>query len=356
MEHANVIKKELERVVPILESLGFLIDTQQLHVGGERAVLSQEKLVLIGTDKDNRRIVIKCSRYKDGIKEIKHEKKIRDSLINVSYTNDSIAFPDEIYFNNKEGYSIFVTEYIAQDKVFVEHEIKDQFFMIIRALERQEAFHATTHEHVRNVRKTLKLMTEDEYSSSIQDFYSSIKTYKNSDVQHHIKDGLSFFEKNKEVINTYAGHLIHEDFVPHNFRIKGNQIYKLDYSSLQYGNKYESWARLLNYMVIHNPELEKLLNEHIQNERGEREYLSLKVMRVYKLFQLLNFYMSLLDRVDGNLLKLTKIRIEFWAKVMGNVVSDKYLSKGNLKDYKKKRDSLRSQEEKDRQREFAIAE
>jgi len=356
MNTKDTVKKELNKVTPIIESLGFSIDETQLHIAGERAVLSQEKLVLVGKDKHDKKVVIKCSAYKSGIDELKKEKKIRDSLVNVSYTDDSIALPEEIYYGSKDGYMLFVTEYISQDKVFVQHDIKEQFFMTLRAFERQEAFHATTHEHMREVKKNSTLMSEKEYSKNINKFYKNVSAYKNSDIQKLTDEGLDFFNTNKDVINTYAGYLIHEDLVPHNFRIKNNQIYMLDYSSLQHGNKYESWARFLNYMIIHNPELEKMLKNHLKKERGSREYLSLQVMRVYKIFQLMNFYMSLLDRVEDNLLKLTKIRLEFWANIIEHIIKDTDLSSGKLKDYKTKRDSLRSREEKERQREFAIAE
>ena len=36
-------------------------------------------------------------------------------------------------------------------------------------------------------------------------------------------------------------------------------------------------------MVHHNPDLEKILSEYVRANRGEEEYLSLRLMRVYKL-------------------------------------------------------------------------
>ena len=353
--YTEQIKKQVKKTSALLEKLGFVVAEKQLHIFGEREVLSQEKLVLEAFDAQNKKVMVKCSNTKAGIREIKKEKKIRDSLTTVSYSNDSIALPREVFYGSKNGYLFFITEFIPQDKIFVEHSLKEQFFMAMTLFERQESFHATTSEHLRSVQRTCSIFKKDTYIQNILFFYKKLQTYKNITVQNELKRGFDFFIKNADIIDTYCGYLIHEDIVPHNFRIKNNQLYILDYSSLQYAHKYESWARFLNYMVIHNPSLEQMIKKYLRTKRSEREYRSLQVMRIYKLFQLLFFYNNLLAKVDGNLLKLTKIRIAFWAGLIKHVIADTDMPKGVLRDYKAKRDRLRTSGEKERQREFAIA-
>jgi predicted solute-binding protein len=128
----------------------------------------------------------------------------------------------------------------------------------------------------------------------------------------------------------------------------------LDYSAFHFGNKYEEWARLLNYMVIHNPALERRLKKHIVNMRGETDYLDLRLMRIYKIGFLLAFYAQSLDKTSSDLHALTKRRIKFWHEVLQSVIDDKNLDEGILEDYLKNRDHLRSPEEKRRQKEFTL--
>jgi len=129
----------------------------------------------------------------------------------------------------------------------------------------------------------------------------------------------------------------------------------LDCSSIHFGNKYEGWARFLNYMVIHNPELEQFLNEYVLKNRGTNDYLNLRLMRVYKIGYLLKYYAESLEKTTGNLNTLTLKRINFWHEVLKAVLSDTQLSKEILQDYIENRDDLRSEEEKKRQREFSVA-
>ena len=129
----------------------------------------------------------------------------------------------------------------------------------------------------------------------------------------------------------------------------------LDCSSVYFGNKYEGWARFLNYMLIHNPELEKLLVAYIRDNRGKDEYLSLRLMRVYKVGELLEYYARSLPKTSDNLHVLTNVRLQFWRRVMEALLRDVPLKKEVVDQYIATRDTLRSFEEKERQREFAIA-
>ena len=64
---------ELAKARPLLARHGFILDEQQVHIGGERSVISGRKLVLLGKRAaDNRRVVIKI--------ETKIEQRTADGL------------------------------------------------------------------------------------------------------------------------------------------------------------------------------------------------------------------------------------------------------------------------------------
>jgi hypothetical protein len=351
------IKLELKNISPVLSGLGFELEKKQPHIGGERMILSQKKLVLLCTEKSTgNRAVAKCSKFKEGIDEIKREKEVRSHLTNVKFALDELALPKEMFFGEKNGYLIFITQYINQEKIFVGYSLLDQFFMALRALERQESFHATTYEHLNIIKNTFDVQTPQNYSEKFDYFIKNInKNCENSQISFLFEKTKKFFDENLKIIETYSYYLIHEDLVPHNFRIENLQIHTLDCASLHYGNKYESWARFLNYMTIHNPELENKLTNYIKNNRGENEYFCLRLMKIFKIAQLMNYHSGLLDKIDGNFLALTKIRLVFWSKFLSRLLEDKKISAAEHSDYIQKRNALRSEEEKERQREFAAA-
>jgi hypothetical protein len=143
--------------------------------------------------------------------------------------------------------------------------------------------------------------------------------------------------------------MVHEDFVPHNFRIKDNVLYFLDAEAVQFGNKYESWARFINFMIFHNSELEKKLTQYVK-EKGSEEYLSFRLMRILKAVQLLNYYTENLSKTTGNENILTKKRLEFWIQIIDHLIMDREIHQSYIEGYKNARDSLRSDEEKERQK------
>ena len=78
-------------------------------------------------------------------------------------------------------------------------------------------------------------------------------------------------------------------------------------------------------------------------------------MRVYKAGYLLDYYAGSIKKTEGDLRTLTELRLGFWNKAMKAVMEDSPLSEKIISEYKQKRDQLRSVEEKERQREFAVA-
>lgn len=353
----NSKTEELKEISSILNSLGFSLDESQPHISGERYLMTKDKLVLAGKNtKNGERVIIKASEHPDGKKEIEVEKNSRDLLKSLSFAKKAISFPDELYYGKHDNFLIWITAFIPQDKVFVAHGIEEQFFLALRAFEAQETFHATTFEHLQNIKTTFPIFKSPEYLKEFENFRKTIAENSSDDkLASTLVSANKFLKTHKETIDRYANHLTHTDFVPHNFRIKGHDVYMLDCSSVYFGNKYEAWARFLNYMLIHNPILERLLADYIFKNRGEEEYLSLRLMRIFKIGKLFEYYARSLKKTTGNLHSLTEARIEFWHHALQAILSDTPLPEKILSEYIKKRDSLRSPEEKERQREFALA-
>jgi len=347
---------ETEAIKQVVNPLGYILDEEQPHISGERFLMTRNKLVLMGRDKENMKVVIKVSGHPDGKKEIQYEKSARDLLQSVSFANDVLLFPKEIYFKQIGKYLIFITEYIGQEKVFVEHPLEQQFFMALKAFEAQEAFHATTFEHMKKIQTVFPIFSARTYFDSFNTFQKSVADLDEDGILEDVlAQAEKFLKEHKSTIDTYSNHLVHTDFVPHNFRVTSQKMYVLDAAAVQFGNKYEGWARFLNYMLLHNPDLEKLLTEYVRTNRGETEYLNLRLMRVYKLGYLIDYYIRSLPKTSGDLHELTKKRIAFWHRVLEHILEDKPLPREFIDEYKGKRDTLRSEEEKERQKEFAVA-
>lgn len=157
-------------------------------------------------------------------------------------------------------------------------------------------------------------------------------------------------EKNSSTINLYSDFLTHWDFVPHNIRIKDGNIYLLDHSSIRFGNKHESWARFINFMILYNRTLEKNLLKYLRDNRSKEEILSLKLMRIFRLSEILSFYANTLSKAEGDLLILNQKRFEFWTYVLESVIHNREISDEIVDAYKHDRDKLRSKEENIRQK------
>ncbi len=352
----EIFESELRALYPILETLEFILDEDQPHISGERFLMTRNKLVLSGTEKrSGAKIIIKAAIHPDGKQEIKKEKLARDTLKILPFARDVLLFPREILFKEIHGWLLFLTEYIAQEKVFVEHTTEEQFFLILRAFEAQESFHATTFEHLKGVEKIFPIHHATEYISTFKEFVARASRAQNTHVSDSMSEALELLTTHKTIIDQFGNYLVHTDFVPHNFRVASHALYVLDAAAVEFGNKYEGWARLLNYMVIHNPELEHLLVKYLKTNRSSSDMLSLKLMRMYKIGFLIDYYLRSIEKTQGDLRKLTERRIEFWNNILQLIVRDLEIPVAIIEEYKNERDSLRSNEEKERQKEFAIA-
>lgn len=331
------------------------LDETQLNIGGERDFLSPNKFVLSGTYVDTgKKAILKCAKHPEGVAEIVQEHKIMKALRDLPFSEEELIAPNETYFGTVSSYMVSVTDFIEQPKVFTDFGIEEQFFMALHALESQETFHATTREHQEWVRDLFTRHTPDFYISDFARMSAHIKTVW-PETTEPLTEGAIFLEENRNTLEVFDRYLIHFDLVPHNFRIKDRQLHLLDFVSFRLGNKYESWARFINYMEVHNPALVPLLLEYVKNDRGENEYLSLRLMRVYKAGFLLEYYAKTYEKTEGNLKALTAARLTFWTAVLRAVIKDEPVSAEVRAHYYSERDTLRTEEEKERQRQFTWA-
>ncbi len=257
-------------------------------------------------------------------------------------------------YTSVDGYTISVTAYLEQSQNFLARPLKEQFALALRALEAQEGVHATTYGHAKIIQNAFGMWSAEEYLQSFLDLERKIRESdpSNGTLQQTLRRAQAFFEENRETIEQYCGFLTHTDFVPHNLRVQGGDIYLLDHPSLKFGNKHESWARLCNFMMLYNPPLEQALLQYVRDNRSPEEYLSLRLMRVYKLVFLLSFHTGNLAKTIGDLHTLTEERVAFWTQALEAVVADKPLGGTVIQNYQHKRDHLRSPEEKKRQQEL----
>lgn len=352
--------QELDTIRTLLKPLGFSLDEHQPYTSGERYLMAGGKLVLAGVqDASGTKVIIKASNTKDGKHEIGSEKKSRDLMRSLSFADKKIVIPEELYYGTEGGYVFLIMRFIPQEKVFVAHTIEEQFFIALSAFEAQESFHATTYEHLKAVKEVFPVLSSVEYLKDFKRLKESIAhLYPDEALQKILLKAEDFLVENKVTIDRHANYLTHTDFVPHNFRLAEHTLYMLDcvpnYATIHFGNKYEGWARFINYMMTHNPELERLLSAYVRENRGEDEYLSLRLMRAYKITFLLEFYARSLSKTAGDLHALTLARLSYWREALIAILEDRPLSEDVRKQYIATRNSLRSEEEKERQREFNV--
>jgi hypothetical protein len=341
----NYRDQELTKVTPIITGLGFELDKEQVHIAGERYLSGGQKLVLTGRRKsDGQKVIIKVSGQTEGQSEINNEKKCRDILDKVNFAYHAFFSPTEILFTETSGQTILITKFIDQTKTFLERDIKEQFFLALKAFEMQEGLQATTYEHNRDIAKVFGIWDADDYINKFDKYRQTL------DKNDLFEQAGKFLEDNKDIINLYSDFLTHWDLVPHNLRVSGHDIYLLDHSSLRLGNKYESWARFINFMSLHNPALEKLLINYVRDNRPASEYVSLRLMRVFRLIELIWHYSSTLDKADPVLKDLNQKRIVFWTEILRATLADRQIEASIITEYQKNRDRLRSNEENERQK------
>ena len=354
-------ERELAIVRPMLFRLGFSLDVHQPHIGGERYLMqaittaSGKKLILLGRAiSDGTRVVIKTTNDTSGMKEISHERNCRDALSEMKFAYNVFFTPEEMLFVKKNGRMIFIQKFIEQECAFLARPIAEQFDILLKSFKAQEGARAVTREHLRFARKNFGATDADGYRQSFGEFAKNIlDACGNDDAMRNLfLRAEKLLTEEKKTIEQYGGFLAHIDFVPHNIRVAGGNIYLLDHSALRFGNKYEGWARCINFMELYNPPLARALVEYVRNNRTSEETLSLRLMRVYRLGEIIWYYEKTLSKSAGDLLTLNRARVAFWTSALGFILDDKLIPLETIEEYKRIRDSLRSDEEKDRQKDL----
>ncbi len=365
MQHPNAQQeweqyreRELRMVAPLLETLGFELEAEQPHTGGERYLMqavttaSGKKLILLGRRKnDGLRVVIKITNDPDGMHELEHEQECRLILQKINFAYRVFLAPRELLFTKRNGWLIAVQTFIEQESTFLARPLREQFALALRAFKAQEGAHATTYGHERLIKSTFGTMHADDYLKNFEMFRINISHHAPQIVSDVLLgETARFLTENRMVIEQYSGFLTHTDFVPHNIRVKDGEIYLLDHSSLRFGNKYEGWARFVNFMTLYNPPLADALVEYVHSNRPPEELLALKLMRVYRLGEIIWYYVSTLDKCGEDLCALNTERAKFWTRILTAVLHDERISPEALEQYRTRRDALRSEDEKIRQR------
>lgn len=353
---------ELRKVEPVLAQAGFSLDKEQVHTKGERFLTKTRdvgggglKLVLLGRRVlDALRVVIKASSDPQGIKEMERERRARTKVNQIPFALHSFKTPEELYYARHGDLVVSITKYIEQERSFFEHSLEEQFFLALRSLETQEGVHATTLAHAADIQKTFGMMRAADYLAKFAQFKKEALTAlpERTMLANLFTVAERLLVSSQTLLERYGGFLTHADFVPNNLRVADHDIYLLDYSSIHFGNKYESWARFLNFMVDHHPDLERLLAGYVRTNRGEEEYRSLRLMRIYKIGFLLAYYAQALGKTEGNLRILTEWRLTLWSEVMQAMIDDRPISPEIVAAYVRDQDTLRSADEKARQKEL----
>lgn len=348
---------ELELLAPIFAEHGIALDAEQPHIAGERYLMqavtttSGRKLILVGK-KDGLKVIIKATRDAGGKKEIEHERRCREILAHIDFAGEIFNTPKEVARITAQGFLITVTEFIEQVSSFTERPLEEQFAFALSAFKGQESAHATTWNHRRLIGSIFEIRTAASYLHAFMKFRANIEA-SGLDIDRLLPlldQAETALREHSETIEQYTGFLTHTDFVPHNIRIRNNTIYLLDHSSLTFGNKYEGWARFLNFMTLYNPALEDALVEYVQNNRTKEESVSLRMMRIYRLGEIIWYYVQATEKSAGDLRALNAARITFWSDVLKNILQDKKVPEEVRLAYIATRDSLRSEDEKKRQK------
>lgn len=349
------LANELPVVTSLLAPLGYELEEDQPHLKGERFLMQAmtttggKKMILLGKNGE-KRVVVKATNDKAGKEELRHERLCRRSLHEIKFAYEAFHSPTELHFIEREGYTISIHEFVDQPSSFLERPIAEQFEFSLSAFKNQERARATTKKHFRSISNLFGNRTSSDYLHLFSTFQTFLKNERApSEIMENIQVAQMKLISQRDRIEQYCGFLTHTDFVPHNFRIKDGILYLLDFSSLTFGNKHESWARFLNFMTLHNPELERLLVQYMEDNRSFEERESLQLLRLFRLGEIISYYTKTLKSSSEQLLELNQQRVFFWNDVLSAELNNHRVDREIVEAYKQNRDSLRSQEEKERQ-------
>lgn len=357
-EWSTYCEHELNLLKPILATHGYTLNGVQPHIAGERFLMqavtttSGRKLILYGANEHGTPVVIKATRDEAGARELAHEEHSQSVLNTIDFARDIFHTPEQLRHFKEKGFAVVITRFIPQESTFLERSTEEQFDFALRAFSGQEGAHATTFKHRALIRDTFGIRDSGTYLKNFKEFQTNIERVLKGDEFTHtlLKSAYHELETHKEVIEQYCGFLTHTDFVPHNIRIHKGTLYFLDHSSLVFGNKYEGWARFLNFMTLYNPPLTDALTQYVKDNRTPEESVSLRLMRIYRLGEIIWYYAKSLGHCSGNLKVLNTERVHFWGVILSHILHNTPIPGHVIETYKEKRDALRSADEKERQK------
>lgn len=341
---------EIEVLKPILEQHHITLHTEQPHISGERFLMSGKKVVLVGTDTaTSQTVIIKSSDDPHMIKELQQERAASSGLENIHFAYQPLLQPRELWCEENPDRLTVAIESIDQPEPFLGLPLKKQFDLILGAFTMLESVHATTNSHARAVTQFGNKRSSN-YLDAAKNFCNVIVTHADSYASAAVSQGLQILQNESETIEQYCGFLTHDDFALHNFRFKNDAIYIIDQSSLTFGNKHESWARLMNYMMLYNFELEQAFAKYVADNLPPEAQSSYRLMRIYKLIELLHYHTTAAEHAVDNVQALSHARVQFWTTVLKAIIQNEALDQTAIDTYKQTRDSLRSSAEIERQK------
>lgn len=334
---------------------GYTLNEEQPHTLGERAVMQAvttyggKKLILLAERADGLPVIIKGTRDEAGKRELQHEQLCRAHLNTIAFSYTTFNSPALLEEIHQDDFYIVITEFIAQSSSFLERPLLVQYEYALGAFKSLEATHASTANHYTRTASLFGTKQTSDYQRDFSEFRSALASYNLPELQTGLQEADSILNTQSHTIEQYCGFLTHTDFVPHNFRIRDNQLYLLDFSSLRFANKHETWARFLNFMTLYNPPLEQALCTYLEKNRAPEETSSLQAMRLYRLGEILFYYHSKLSITEGQLQRLNELRVRFWHEVLQSILNKTTISEQIRINYQNERDQLRSDDEKKRQ-------
>jgi hypothetical protein len=350
-------KEEIAAAKISLTPRGITIDPTQPHLGGEKfqiqaiTTFSGGKVVLVGKEEaTQKRVVIKASSTLTGRTEIEHEHVCRTAIQRLGFSYTTFPTPRELHFIKTPTQTIVVYEFLHSEVPFFKRKDEEQFSFLLASLKSQENTRATTFSHLRFVERTFgENRNAESYLTQYQTFLETVRSRLTAPVVSAASQAFEKLVLKKERLDQYGGFLTHTDFVPHNFRIVADTLYLLDLSSVRFGNKHEGWARLVNFMELHNPKLARALEWYVQENRAPEEQESLVLMRLIRLNELLYFYATKPETGISAVDELNAIRLIFWGNIFTHILAQEPPPQTLISNYQLQRDTLRSEAEKLRQ-------
>lgn len=351
----------IDSVVLILAKAGFALDNEnnQVHIGDERTLISRDKLVLKGRCiSDASRVIIKASASVAGIREIERERTCRRCLaeINCNFQPPIFSYPEELGFLQEEGLCISVIKYIDQDIRFLNRTLEEKLNLSLSAFYIQEKVTVGVVKNLIGIVDRLGIVTENAYLREFEACLGDALIYspQNRILRLNRERAVFFFRDRLCYVRGHQGFLVHADFVPNNFRVVGSKISYLDLGAFQFGNRYESWARYLNWMMVWDYQLEGALIKYFDENRGQEDYMCLSAMRALKMGFLIGVYSKHLSELqdDARLYALQSGRLNFWTLALVALIHGNHVPERTALEFAKFQESLRSERERRRQMEM----